>query len=107
MSYSAELARRDIETTIMVLGAFTKRTNHFTHSGKPGDTYIVAEYQDEAYARRPSRRWRGSQAWSPQMPILKRSSMLLLITYGQRCSGPLGWLTFFHLVFEQAKLHDL
>ncbi|TIX30110.1 MAG: SDR family NAD(P)-dependent oxidoreductase, partial [Mesorhizobium sp.] len=34
VSYSTELARWGIETTIMVPGAFTKGTNHFAHSGK-------------------------------------------------------------------------
>ncbi|HBR1414377.1 TPA: SDR family oxidoreductase [Klebsiella pneumoniae] len=50
VSYSAELARWGIETTIMVPGAFTKGTNHFDHSGKPMDAHIVAEYQDGPYA---------------------------------------------------------
>ncbi|HBU8514080.1 SDR family oxidoreductase [Klebsiella pneumoniae] len=50
VSYSAELARWGIETTIMVPGAFTKGTNHFAHSGKPVDAHIVAEYQDGPYA---------------------------------------------------------
>jgi NAD(P)-dependent dehydrogenase (short-subunit alcohol dehydrogenase family) len=45
VSYSAELARWGIETTIMVPGAFTKGTNHFAHSGKPADTHIVTEYE--------------------------------------------------------------
>ena len=37
VSYSTELARWGIETSIMVPGAFTKGTNHFAHSGKPAD----------------------------------------------------------------------
>lgn len=43
-SYALELARFGIETTIIVPGAFTRGTNHFTHSGTPADTSVVAEY---------------------------------------------------------------
>ena len=46
VSYSTELARWGIETTIMVPGAFTKGTNHFAHSGKPADTAVAAEYEN-------------------------------------------------------------
>ncbi|RUV72829.1 MAG: SDR family oxidoreductase [Mesorhizobium sp.] len=50
VSYSTELARWGIETTIMVPGAFTKGTNHFAHSGKPLDEARVAEYEAGPYA---------------------------------------------------------
>ena len=50
VSYSTELARWGIETTIMVPGAFTKGTNHFAHSGKPSDTAVAAEYENGPYA---------------------------------------------------------
>nr|WP_314541605.1 SDR family oxidoreductase [uncultured Massilia sp.] len=50
VSYSTELARWGIETTIMVPGAFTKGTNHFAHAGKPADSRIVAEYEGGPYA---------------------------------------------------------
>lgn len=50
VSYSTELARWGIETTIMVPGAFTKGTNHFAHAGKPADSDIVAEYERGPYA---------------------------------------------------------
>jgi NAD(P)-dependent dehydrogenase (short-subunit alcohol dehydrogenase family) len=50
VSYSTELALWGIETTIMVPGAFTKGTNHFAHSGKPGDAARVAEYEAGLYA---------------------------------------------------------
>ena len=50
VSYSTELARWGIETSIIVLGAFTKGTNHFAHSGKPADEAIVAEYETGPYA---------------------------------------------------------
>jgi NAD(P)-dependent dehydrogenase (short-subunit alcohol dehydrogenase family) len=50
VSYSTELARWGIETSIIVPGAFTKGTNHFAHSGKPADETIVAEYENGPYA---------------------------------------------------------
>lgn len=50
VSYSTELARFGIETTIMVPGAFTKGTNHFAHSGKPADVAVAAEYENGPYA---------------------------------------------------------
>src|ERR1700761_6977555 len=40
----------DRAPTIMVPGAFTKGTNHFAHSGKPGDAARVAEYEAGPYA---------------------------------------------------------
>jgi NAD(P)-dependent dehydrogenase (short-subunit alcohol dehydrogenase family) len=50
VSYSTELARWGIETSIVVPGAFTKGTNHFAHSGKPADGVRAAEYEDGPYA---------------------------------------------------------
>lgn len=50
VSYSTELARWGIETTIVVPGAFTKGTNHFAHSGSPADKERAAEYENGPYA---------------------------------------------------------
>jgi NAD(P)-dependent dehydrogenase (short-subunit alcohol dehydrogenase family) len=50
VSYSTELARWGVETSIIVPGAFTKGTNHFANSGKPADEAIVAEYETGPYA---------------------------------------------------------
>ncbi len=50
VSYSTELARWGIETSIIVPGAFTKGTNHFAHSGKPADEPRAAEYEEGPYA---------------------------------------------------------
>jgi NAD(P)-dependent dehydrogenase (short-subunit alcohol dehydrogenase family) len=50
VSYAAELARFDIETTIIVPGSFTSGTNHFAHSGHPADDEVVAAY-DVVYPR--------------------------------------------------------
>jgi NAD(P)-dependent dehydrogenase (short-subunit alcohol dehydrogenase family) len=45
VSYAGELARWNIETTIIVPGAFTSGTNHFASAGKPGDSTRVSEYE--------------------------------------------------------------
>ena len=44
VSYAGELARWNIETTIIVPGAFTSGTNHFANAGKPSDGNRFAEY---------------------------------------------------------------
>lgn len=46
-SYAAELIRFGIDTTILVPGAFTTGTNHFTHAGTPLDHDTQAAYEDE------------------------------------------------------------
>ncbi|MGW5591281.1 SDR family oxidoreductase [Streptomyces sp. NPDC003857] len=45
VSYAGELARWGVETSIIVPGSFTSGTNHFTHSGRPDDTAVEAEYE--------------------------------------------------------------
>ena len=50
VSYASELSRWGIETSIIVPGAFTKGTNHFTHSGAPADKTRAAEYEQGPYA---------------------------------------------------------
>jgi len=45
VSYSAELSRWGIETSIVVPGSFTSGTNHFAHSGRPEDTKVEAAYE--------------------------------------------------------------
>lgn len=44
VSYSTELSRFGIETTIIVPGAFTTGTNHFAHAGQPDSSEIADEY---------------------------------------------------------------
>ncbi len=44
VSYAGELARWNIETSIIIPGAYTSGTNHFAHSGRPSDESRVAEY---------------------------------------------------------------
>lgn len=50
VQYARELSRWGIETSIIVPGAFTKGTNHFSHAGKPADEVVVAEYESGPYA---------------------------------------------------------
>lgn len=66
VSYSTELARWGIETTIMVPGAFTKGTNHFTNSGKPSDTAVAAEYETGPYSDVPGKALEGLKGLEPE-----------------------------------------
>lgn len=45
VSYAGELARWNVETSIIVPGAFTSGTNHFANAGSPADKARVAEYE--------------------------------------------------------------
>ncbi|MFF2850912.1 SDR family oxidoreductase [Streptomyces sp. NPDC058001] len=45
VSYAAELARFDIETTIVVPGSFTSGTKHFATGGHPCDQTVVPDYE--------------------------------------------------------------
>jgi NAD(P)-dependent dehydrogenase (short-subunit alcohol dehydrogenase family) len=45
VSYAGELARWNVETSIVVPGAFTSGTNHFANAGSPADKARVAEYE--------------------------------------------------------------
>jgi NAD(P)-dependent dehydrogenase (short-subunit alcohol dehydrogenase family) len=49
VQYARELALWGIETSIIVPGAFTSGTNHFAHSGTPGDQERAAEYEAGPY----------------------------------------------------------
>jgi NAD(P)-dependent dehydrogenase (short-subunit alcohol dehydrogenase family) len=50
VQYSRELSRWGIETSIIVPGAFTGGTNHFSHSGSPADEARLAEYEAGPYS---------------------------------------------------------
>jgi hypothetical protein len=45
VSYAGEPARWNIETVIVVPGAFTSGTNHFAHAGSPADKSRLKEYE--------------------------------------------------------------
>ncbi|MDV7216810.1 SDR family NAD(P)-dependent oxidoreductase [Streptomyces prunicolor] len=49
VSYAAELARFNIETTIVVPGSFTRGTNHFATGGHPAEQTVIPAYE-ERYA---------------------------------------------------------
>ncbi|MFG2629141.1 SDR family NAD(P)-dependent oxidoreductase [Streptomyces sp. NPDC048473] len=46
VSYAAELARFNIETSIVVPGSFTSGTNHFVTGGHPADQTVVPDYEE-------------------------------------------------------------
>ncbi|HEY4317038.1 MAG TPA: oxidoreductase, partial [Herbaspirillum sp.] len=50
VQYARELSRWGIETSIIVPGAFTGGTNHFSHSGRPADAARAAQYEAGPYA---------------------------------------------------------
>jgi NAD(P)-dependent dehydrogenase (short-subunit alcohol dehydrogenase family) len=50
VSYSGELTRWGVETSIVVPGAFTKGTNHFLHAAQPADKARQDEYDQGPYA---------------------------------------------------------
>ncbi|MFC5067229.1 SDR family oxidoreductase [Flaviflagellibacter deserti] len=65
VSYSGELTRWGIETSIVVPGAFTKGTNHFAHSGSPDDKARAAEYDEGPYKGVPEQALKGLAALEP------------------------------------------
>jgi NAD(P)-dependent dehydrogenase (short-subunit alcohol dehydrogenase family) len=65
VSYSTELSRWGIETSIVVPGAFTKGTNHFAHSGSPDDKVRATEYTEGPYRGVPEQALKGLAALEP------------------------------------------
>ena len=65
VSYAGELARWGIETSIVVPGAFTKGTNHFTHAGSPADAARAAEYESGPTAGLPEMALKGLASLEP------------------------------------------
>jgi NAD(P)-dependent dehydrogenase (short-subunit alcohol dehydrogenase family) len=65
VSYASELARWGIETSIVVPGAFTKGTNHFTRAGTPADAARAAEYNEGPYAGVPEQALKGLSSLEP------------------------------------------
>jgi NAD(P)-dependent dehydrogenase (short-subunit alcohol dehydrogenase family) len=50
VQYARELSRWGIETSIVVPGAFTRGTNHFSNAGRPADEARAAAYEAGPYA---------------------------------------------------------
>src|SRR6202453_1399503 len=65
VSYTAELNRWGIETSIIVPGAFTSGTNHFAHAGSPADKARQAEYDNGPYAHLGDDLMKGFAATAP------------------------------------------
>jgi NAD(P)-dependent dehydrogenase (short-subunit alcohol dehydrogenase family) len=65
VSYAGELARWNIETVIVVPGAFTSGTNHFTHAGSPDDKARLAEYESGPTADLANQIMKGFELTAP------------------------------------------
>ena len=65
VTYAGELARWNIESTIIVPGSFTTGTNHFANAGKPSDTARAAEYDDGPYSGVADEALKGLAGLSP------------------------------------------
>ena len=65
VTYAGELARWNIETTIIVPGSFTTGTNHFSNAGKPSDAARAAEYENGPYAGVADKALKGLAGLSP------------------------------------------
>src|SRR2546427_2053458 len=59
VSYAGELARWNIETTIVVPEAFTSGTNHFAHAGSPEDKARLKEDESGPTANLPKQIMKG------------------------------------------------
>jgi NAD(P)-dependent dehydrogenase (short-subunit alcohol dehydrogenase family) len=66
VSYAGELARWNIETSIIVPGAYTSGTNHFAHAGHPNDKERLAEYDKGPTAGLDKEIMAGLQSVSPE-----------------------------------------
>lgn len=65
VTYAGELARWNIESTIIVPGSFTTGTNHFSNAGKPSDEARAAEYERGPYAGVAEQALKGLAGLSP------------------------------------------
>jgi len=88
VTYSTELSRWGIETTIMVPGAFTKGTNHFAHAGTPVDKACVAEYEAGPYAGVADQALKGLAGLEPAdadpAEVARQIVRVVDTTFGQR-----------------------
>lgn len=66
VSYAAELARWNIETVIVVPGAFTSGTNHFAHAGSPADKARLKEYESGPTANLAEQIMKGFASTAPE-----------------------------------------
>jgi NAD(P)-dependent dehydrogenase (short-subunit alcohol dehydrogenase family) len=65
VSYAGELARWNIETVIVVPGAFTSGTNHFVNAGSPDDKARLAEYESGPTAELAAQIMKGFELTAP------------------------------------------
>ncbi len=88
VSYSGELTRWGIETSIIVPGAFTKGTNHFLHAGKPADQARAEEYANGPTAGLPDVALRGLAALEPPdadaAAVAAAIALVVALPFGRR-----------------------
>jgi NAD(P)-dependent dehydrogenase (short-subunit alcohol dehydrogenase family) len=87
VTYAAELARFGIDTTIVVPGAFTSGTNHYSSAGHAADSAVQAEY-DELYAgiieQVPAKQAAMSPANADPGEVARQIVRVVDLTKGQR-----------------------
>jgi NAD(P)-dependent dehydrogenase (short-subunit alcohol dehydrogenase family) len=88
VSYAGELARWNIETVIVVPGAFTSGTNHFAHAGSPADKARLKEYESGPTSRLPEQIMSGFASTVPEGAdaslVAKAIVNVVDIPFGQR-----------------------
>ena len=65
VSYAGELARWNVETVIVVPGAFTSGTSHFANAGSPDDKARLTEYESGPTAELADQIRKGFQLTAP------------------------------------------
>ena len=65
VSYAGELARWNIETVIVVPGAFTSGTNHFVNAGSPDDKAHLHQYESGPTAELADQIMKGFELTAP------------------------------------------
>ena len=80
VSYDGELARWNIETTIVVPGAFTSGTNHFAHAGSPADKARLKDYESGPTASLAKEIMKGFEATAaPDADVLEVAKAIVKI----------------------------
>jgi NAD(P)-dependent dehydrogenase (short-subunit alcohol dehydrogenase family) len=88
VSYAGELARWNVESVIVVPGAFTSGTNHFAHAGSPEDKARLKEYESGPTAKLAEEIMRGFAATAPEnadvADVAKAIVKVVDMPFGQR-----------------------
>lgn len=88
VSYHGELTQWGIETTIVVPGAFSHGTNHFTNAGAPADHGVAQEYADGPYKGVAEKVTAGFMALEPPTSdvheVARQIARVIALPRGQR-----------------------